>query len=220
MSIEGKRSQQGQRPVTIPGIPTTHDKGGYDMQQWNATVTSGLVAGVAMCNFFLRTSEIMFLYQRQVKINCLFYCLATPNTPSWNEKSRLQDKRGAGRCYSLTGIVQSPAVATQHLRPAGLGHVNPTTASAWPVLPALPCDEQSKHHVTRTGEATEHMAEGRSELLHPAQILHSPAHWVGRAGRVHIERPETGVAQHDRIRRAPPPARFSSAVNAERHAMQ
>ena len=49
--------------------------------------------------------------------------------------------------------VQSPAVATQHLRPAGLGHVNPTTASAWPVLPALPCDEQSKHHVTRTSEA-------------------------------------------------------------------
>ena len=69
-------------------------------------------------------------------------------------------------------------------------------------------------------EATEHMAEGRSELLHPAQILHSPAHWVGRAGRVHIERPEKGVAQRDRILRAPPPARFSSAVNAERHAMQ
>ena len=35
-----------------------------------------------------------------------------------------------------TGIVQSPAVATQHLRPAGLGHVIPTTASARPVLPA------------------------------------------------------------------------------------
>ena len=99
---------------------------------------------------------------------------------------------------------------TQHLRPAGLGHVNPTTASAWPVLPALPCGEQSKHHETRTSEATEHMAEGRSELLHPAQILHSPAHWVGRAGRVHIERSETGVAQRDRIRHAPPPARFSS----------
>ena len=31
------------------------------MQQWNATVASGLVAGVAMCNF-LRTSEITFLY--------------------------------------------------------------------------------------------------------------------------------------------------------------
>ena len=123
---------------------------------------------------------------------------------------------GAASCT----LVQSQAVATQHLRPAGLGHVNPTTASAWPELPALPCGEQSNHHVTRTSEATEHMAEGRSELLHPAQILHSPAHWVGRAGRVHIERPETGVAQRDRIRRAPPPARFSSAVNAERHAMQ
>ena len=53
----------------------------------------------------------------------------------------------------LLVYVQSPAVATQHLRPAGLGHVNPTTASAWPVLPALPCGEQSKHHVTRTSEA-------------------------------------------------------------------
>ena len=61
VSIEGKRSQQGHMPVTIPGIPTTH-KGDYDMQQWNATVASGLVAGVAMCNVFLRTSEIMFLY--------------------------------------------------------------------------------------------------------------------------------------------------------------
>ena len=50
---------------TIPGIPTTHDKGGYDMQQWNAAVASGLVAGVAMCNFF-RTSEIMFLYLKLV----------------------------------------------------------------------------------------------------------------------------------------------------------
>ena len=31
------------------------------MQQLNATVASGLVAGVAMCNL-LRTSEITFLY--------------------------------------------------------------------------------------------------------------------------------------------------------------
>ena len=59
----------------------------------------------------------------------------------------LATKEIAMRC------VQSPAVATQHLRPAGLGHVKPTTASAWPVLPALPCGEQSKHHVTRTCEA-------------------------------------------------------------------
>ena len=50
-------------------------------------------------------------------------------------------------------IVQSPAVATQHLRPAGLEHVIATTASARPVLPALPCGEQAKHHVTRTNEA-------------------------------------------------------------------
>ena len=34
------------------GYTYYHDKGGYDMQQWNATVASGLVAGVAMCNFF------------------------------------------------------------------------------------------------------------------------------------------------------------------------
>ena len=32
------------------------------MEQWNATVASGLVAGVTICNVFLRTSEIMFLY--------------------------------------------------------------------------------------------------------------------------------------------------------------
>ena len=41
------------------GIPTTHDKGGYDMQQWNATVASGLVAGVCnhanVCNFLCVT---------------------------------------------------------------------------------------------------------------------------------------------------------------------
>ena len=34
-----------------------------------------------------------------------------------------------------------------------LGHVNPTNAAARLVLPALPCGEQSKHHVTRTSEA-------------------------------------------------------------------
>ena len=50
-------------------------------------------------------------------------------------------------------MVQSPAVATQHLRPAGLEHVIPTTASARPVLQALPCGEQAEHHVTRTNEA-------------------------------------------------------------------
>ena len=79
-------------------------------------------------------------------------------------------KRSLIGCDVKLTYIQSPAVATQHLRPAGLGHVNPTTASAWPVLPALPCGEQSKHHVTRTSEDTEHMAEGRSERLHPAQI--------------------------------------------------
>ena len=109
---------------------------------------------------------------------------------------------------NLPTLVQSPAVATQHLRPAGLGHVNPATASARPVLPALPCGEQSKHHVTRTNEATDNTTEGRSELLHPAQILHSPAHWVGRAGRVHIERPET--EWHNAGRRWNP-ARFATS---------
>ena len=57
---------------------------------------------------------------------------------------------GADLKPDFFGQVQSPAVATQHLRPAGLGHVIPTTASA---RPALPCCEQSKHHVTRTNEA-------------------------------------------------------------------
>ena len=59
-----------------------------------------------------------------------------------------------GRRSRHTGVldVQSPAVATQHLRPAGSGNVIPTTASARPVLPALPCGEQSEHHVTRTNE--------------------------------------------------------------------
>ena len=54
-------SAKGQSRYRVYGIPTTHDKGGYDMQQRNATVASGLVAGVAMCNF-LRTCEITFLY--------------------------------------------------------------------------------------------------------------------------------------------------------------
>ena len=30
---------------------STH-KGGYDMEQWNAAVASGLVVGVAMCSVF------------------------------------------------------------------------------------------------------------------------------------------------------------------------
>ena len=34
------------------GYTYVHDKGCYDMQQWNATVASGLVAGVATCNVF------------------------------------------------------------------------------------------------------------------------------------------------------------------------
>ena len=86
--------------------------------------------------------------------------------------------------------VQSPAVATQHLRPAGSGHVIPTTASARPVLPALPCGQQSKHHVTWTNEVR--LRDWWAErALHPAQILHSPAHWVGRADRGPLyERPE------------------------------
>ena len=54
--------------------------------------------------------------------------------------------------YLYLGTVPSSCYPW-HLRPAGLGHVNPTTASAWPVLPALPCGERSKHHVTRTSEA-------------------------------------------------------------------
>ena len=119
--------------------------------------------------------------------------------------------------------VQSPAVATQHLRPAGLGHVNPTTASAWPVLPALPCGEQSKHHVTRTSEAKPRdwwaeraFAPGTNPTLacalgrprRPRSTLWAAGHevaWLGAA----ID-----------SRRVSPPVRFSLAVNAERHAIQ
>ena len=54
----------------------------------------------------------------------------------------------------------------------------------------------------------DHVTERRSELLHPAQILHSPAQRVGRAGRVHIERPET--EWHNAGRRWNP-ARFATS---------
>ena len=35
-------SAKGQSRYRVYGIPTTHDKGGYDMQQRNATVAFGL----------------------------------------------------------------------------------------------------------------------------------------------------------------------------------
>ena len=119
--------------------------------------------------------------------------------------------------------VQSPAVATQHLRPAGLGHVIPTTASARPVVPALPCGEQSQHHVTRTNEARPRdwwaeraFAPGTNPTL--ACALGRPRRprstlWAAGDGVAWL-----GAAIDSRC--VSPPARFSLAVNAECHAIQ
>ena len=126
-------------------------------------------------------------------------------------------------CKTSHWDVQSPAVATQHLRPAGLGHVIPTTASARLVLPALPCGEQSKHHVTRTNEARPRdwwaeraFAPGTNPTL--ACALGRP-----RRPRFTLWAAGDGVAWLGAAidsRRVSPPARFSLAVNAERHAIQ
>ena len=77
------------------------------MQQWNATVASGLVAGVAMCNF-LRTSEIMFLYLkflRQVKkiINFNVWQLQILRAEMKNQDN--ETNVGQEDSTALTGIV-------------------------------------------------------------------------------------------------------------------
>ena len=62
-------SAKGQSRYRVYGIPTTHDKGGYDMQQRNITVASGLVAMckgqatlcVQSAQYRTRSSEMTFL---------------------------------------------------------------------------------------------------------------------------------------------------------------
>ena len=91
------------------------------------------------------------------------------------------------------------------------------------VLPALPCGEQSKHHVTRTNEARPRdwwaeraFAPGTNPTL--ACALGRP-----RRPRFTLWAAGDGVAWLGAAidsRRVSPPARFSLAVNAERHAIQ
>ena len=164
----------------------------------------------------------MFLYQRQVKINCLFYCLATPNTPSWNEKSRLQDKRGAGRCYSLTGIVQCTVPSSCYPAPAAgrFGARNSyyrlcaasTTSAAMRRASGTPRDTDQWGQTTwlRGGASfcTRHKSYTRQRIGSAAPV-----------GSTLSGRRRSGTTRGgDRSRRVSPPARFSSAVNAERHA--
>ena len=96
--------------------------------------------------------------------------------------------------------------------------MNPTTASARPVLPALPCGEQSKHHVARTNEATDNTTEGVERAFAPGKNP-TLASALGRPRRsgptLSGQRRSDTTRGGDGIRRASPPARFSSAVNAE-----
>ena len=78
----------------------------------------------------------------------------------------------------------------------------------WPQWHMRRSRDNAKQMNNTWGGATVYVCNWWSELLHPAQILHSPAHWVGRAGWVHIERPET--EWHNTGRRWNP-ARFATS---------
>ena len=82
-------SAKGQSRYRVYGIPTTHDKGCYYMQQWNATAVSGVVAGVAMCNF-LRTCEITFLYLKLASCENKLLILTSGNSKYFELKRKIK----------------------------------------------------------------------------------------------------------------------------------
>ena len=115
----------GQSRYRVYGIPTTHDKGCYYMQQWNATVVSGLVAGVAMCNF-LRTCEITFLYLKLASCENKLLILTSGNSKYllWAEAKNQGSRTNMGQedSTAMTGIAHWISISTvfQLLRCANL----------------------------------------------------------------------------------------------------
>ena len=203
-----------ERPPPPPLIPTLPDRPEYGRPR---TLATRCYRTIGMCARLERRGGVR-------NSPSIWLCRATCQTPllgaglSQGTVSPTVGKPGPGDIHNRPSV-QSPAVATQHLRPAGLGHVNPTTASAWPVLPALSCGEQSKHHVTRTSEARPRdwwaeraFAPGTNPTLSCALGPRSTL-WVAGHGVAWL-----GAAIDSR--RVSPPARFSLAVNAERHAIQ
>ena len=87
---------------------TTHDKGGHGMQHWNATVASGLVAGVAMCSFFKNIRNYVPIFKtcvmwRQI-VNFNVWQLQILQAETKNQGNRTN--MGQEDFTALTGIAQ------------------------------------------------------------------------------------------------------------------